>query len=207
MTRLQPLDICSGQRGALTLYCSLPDPADHPPCWPCLCSRIDCLAISQLVDWVPPTQQQQVIVVQLLSCVVTPWTAAHQASLSFVITWSSLKLVSTESMMPVNPLILCHLLLLLPSIFSNIRVFPNESSLHIRWPKYWSFSFSISPSNEYSGLISFRIDWFDPLCCPRDSQEPSSAPQLKSISSSALSLPYGPTLTSIHDYRKNHGFD
>ena len=107
-----------------------------------------------------------IIVVQLLSCVqlvVTPWTAAHQASLSFVITWSSLKLVSTESMMPVNPFILCHLFLLLPSIFPNIRVFPNESSLHIRWPKYWSFSFSISPSNEYSGLISFRIDWFDLL--------------------------------------------
>ena len=91
----------------------------------------------------------------------TPWTAARQASLSITNCQSLLKLMSTESVMPSNHLILCHPLLLLPSIFSSIRVFSNESALCIRWPKYWSFSFSISPSNEYSGLISFRMDWLD----------------------------------------------
>ena len=93
----------------------------------------------------------------------TPWTEAHQASLSITNTQSLLKLTSIESVMSSNHLILCHLLLLLPSLFPSIRVFSNESVLHIRWPKYCSFSFSISPSNEYSGLISFRIDWFDLL--------------------------------------------
>ena len=92
-----------------------------------------------------------------------PWTAAHQASLSFTIFWSLPKLMFIESVMPSNHLILCHPLLLLTSIFPSIRVFSNESALHIRGPKYWSFSFSISPFNEYSGLISFRIDWFDLL--------------------------------------------
>ena len=104
--------------------------------------------------------------VQSLSCVrlfVTPWTAAHQASLSITNSRSLLKLMSIESVMPSNRLILCHPLLLLPSIFPSIRVFSNESAFHIRWPKYWSFSFSISPSNEYSGLISFRMDWLDLL--------------------------------------------
>ena len=90
----------------------------------------------------------------------TLWTAAHQASLSFTISQSLLKLIFIESVMPSNCLILCHPLLL-PSVFLSIRVFSNKSVLCIRWPKYWSFSFSISPSNEYSGLISFRIDWFD----------------------------------------------
>ena len=94
---------------------------------------------------------------------VTPWTAAHQAFLSFTISWSLLKLMSIESMMPFNHLILCCWLLLLPLVFPNIRVFSSESALHIRWPKYWSFSFTISPSNKYSGLISFRMDWFDLL--------------------------------------------
>ena len=94
---------------------------------------------------------------------VTPWTAACQASLFFTIAWSLLKLMSIESVMPSNHLILCHPLLLLPSIFPSIMVFSNESVHHNRWPKYWSFSFSISPSNKYSGLISFRIDWFDLL--------------------------------------------
>ena len=104
--------------------------------------------------------------VQLLSCVqlfATPWTAARQASLSITNSWSLLKLMSTESVMPSNHLILCHPLLLPPSIFLSIRVFSNESLLHIRWPKYWSFSFTISPSNEYLGLISFRTYWFDLL--------------------------------------------
>ena len=93
----------------------------------------------------------------------TPWTAACQASWSITNSQSLLKLMSIEAMMPSNHLILCCPLLLLPSIFPSIRVFSNESVLHIRWPKYWSFSFSISPSNEYSRLISFRIDWLDLL--------------------------------------------
>ena len=100
----------------------------------------------------------------------------------------------------------CLPLLLLPSIFPNIRVFSNESVLHIRWLKYWSFSFSISPSNEYSGLISFRIDWLYLLGSPRDSQESFPTSQFKSINSQALSCLYSPTLTSI-DYWKNHSFD
>ena len=94
---------------------------------------------------------------------MTPWTAAHQASLSITNSWSLLKLMSIQSVMPSNHLILCCPLLLLPSIFPSIRVFSSKSVLHIRWPKYWSFSFSISPSNEYLGLISFRIDLFDLL--------------------------------------------
>ena len=104
--------------------------------------------------------------VQLLSCVrlfVTPWTAARQASLLITSSWSLLKLMSIESVVPSNHLILCCSLFLSPSIFPSIRVFSIESVLRIRWPKYWSFSFSISPSNEYSGLISFRMDWLDLL--------------------------------------------
>ena len=104
--------------------------------------------------------------VQLLSHVLlfaTPWTAAHQASLSIANSWSLLKLMSIESVMSSNHLILCQFLFLRPSIFPSIRVFSNEPVLCIRWPKYWSFSFSISPSNEYSGLISFRMDWLDLL--------------------------------------------
>ena len=108
------------------------------------------------------------VVVQPLShaqLFVNPWTAARQAPLFSTISWSLLKLMSTESVMPCNHLILCHPLLFLPSIFPSIRIFSNESAFHIRWPEYWSLSlsFSISPSNEYSGLISFRIDWFDLL--------------------------------------------
>ena len=105
-----------------------------------------------------------VVIVQSLSCVrlfVTPWTAAYKASLSFPISQSLLKLRSIKSVMPSSHLILCHSCLLPPSVFPSIRVFSNESVLAIRWPKYWSFSFNISPSNEYSGLIFFRIDWFD----------------------------------------------
>ena len=102
----------------------------------------------------------------MLSCVQlfeTPWIAAHQASLPIANSQSLLKIMSIESLVPSNHVILCHPLLLLPSIFPSIRIFSNESVLHIRWPKYWSFSFSISPSNEYSGLISFRMDWLDLL--------------------------------------------
>ena len=136
----------------------------------------------------------------------TPWTTARQSSLSKTNSWSVFKLMSIDSVMTSNHLIFCCPLLLRSSTFPSIRVFSNESALHIRWPKYWSFSFNIGPSNEYSGLISFRIDWFD-LFCPRDSQESSPTPQFKSIHSSALSFLHRPTLTSIHDYWKNHGFD
>ena len=119
---------------------------------------------------------------------------------SLSVQFSLLKLMSIELVMPSNHLILCRPPLLLPLIFPSIRVFSNESVLRIRWPNYWSFSFSISSSNEYSGLLSFRIDWFGLLA--RDSQESSPTPQFKSIS-----FPYGPPLTSIHDYWKNHNFD
>ena len=111
-----------------------------------------------------------------------------------------------ESVIPSNHLILCHALLL-PSIFPSIRVFSNESALLIQWPKYWSFSFSISPSNAYSGLISFRMDWFDLLAVQGDFQESSPAPQLESINYAVLNLFYGPSLTSVPDYWENHGFD
>ena len=144
--------------------------------------------------------------VQLLSRVqlfATPWTAACQASLSNTNSWSLPKLMCIESVMPSNHLTLCRPLLLLPSIFPSIRVFSSESALCIRWPKYWSFSFSIRPSNEHPGLISFRMDWLvGSPCSPRDSQESSPTPQFKSINSSALNFLYSPTLTSIHDYWK-----
>ena len=113
---------------------------------------------------------------------MTPWTAAHQASLSITNSWSLCKLMFIKLVMPSNHLILCHPLLLLLSIFPSIRVFSSESVLHIRWPKYWNFSFSVSPSNEYSGLISFRMDRLD-LCSLGDSQESSPTPQFKSINS------------------------
>ena len=112
---------------------------------------------------------------------VTPWTEACQASLSITNSHSLLKLMSIELVMPSNRLILCHPLLFLPSVFPTIRVFSNESVLHIRWPKYWTSSFSSSPSNEQSGLISFRMDWFGSPCSPRDSQESSPTPLFKSI--------------------------
>ena len=133
------------------------------------------------------TEQQQCVIC-CCYCSVTkacltfcdpPWTATHQASMSFTISRRVLKLMSVESVMPSNHLILCHSLLLLPSLFPRVRVFSIELALCIRWPKYWNFSFSISPLNEYSGLISFRIDWFSPYC-PRNTQESSPAPQFES---------------------------
>ena len=114
--------------------------------------------------WAPVLWCTSAVVAQSLSCVllfVTPWTAAHQASLSITNSRSLLRLMSIELVMSSNHLILCGPLLLSPSIFASIKIFSNESALHIRWPVYWSFSLSISPSSEYSGLISFRIDWFD----------------------------------------------
>ena len=140
------------------------------------------------------------IVVELVMHVwlfVTPWTAALQSSLSITSSWSPPKLVSIELVMPSKHLILCHPLLLLSSVFPSIRVFSKESVLCTRESKDWNFS--ISPSNEYSGLISFRIDWFD-LLSVQGTQEFSPTPQFKSINSSALSFLYGPILTSIHDY-------
>ena len=115
------------------------------------------------------------------------WPHGQQASLSITNSQSLPKLMSIESVMPSNHLILCCPLLLPPSIFPSIRIFSNESVLRIRWSKYWSFSFSISPSNEYSGLISFRMDWLSP-CSPRDSQESSPTPQFRSINSLILSF-------------------
>ena len=138
---------------------------------------------------------------------VIPWTVAPQTSLSFIISQSLLKLMSIESVMLSNHLILCHSLLLLPSIFPIIRVFSNELALHIRWPKYWSFSFSTRHSKEYSGLISFRIDWFDLLAAQGILQESSPAPQFKSINFSMFTIFHGTTLTSIHDYQENRSFD
>ena len=125
-----------------------------------LINRKDCITVGT---------RNFVVVVQSLSHVwlfVTTWTAACQASLSFTISQSLLKLMYIGSVMPSNYFILYCPLLLLPSIFPSFRVFSNESALHIRWPNHWRLNFNISPSNEYSGLISFRIDWFDLLCCP-----------------------------------------
>ena len=147
------------------------------------------------------------VVVQSLSRVwlfVTPRTAACQTSLSFTISQSLLQLKSTESVMPSSHLILGHHLLLLPSIRPSIRVFSNKSSLTIRWPKYGSLIISLS--NEYSGLISFMMDWFD-LLAVKGTLKSCPAPQFKTINSSALSLFYGPALTSIHDDQKNYNFD
>ena len=147
--------------------------------------------------------------VQSLSCVqlfATPWTAAHQASLSITNSWSLHKLMSIESVMPFNHLILCHTLLLLPSIFPSIRAFSNESALHIRWPECWAFSFNISPSNEHLGLTPFRMDWLG-LLAVQGTLKSSPTPQFKSIIFLELSFLYSPTLTSIHDYWKNHSLD
>ena len=174
-------------------------------------SRVCCRA--QLL---PPTTHTALeplasspVVVQSLSYVqlfANPWTAARQASLSFTISRSLFKLVSIELLMPSNHLILCRPLLRLPSIFPSVRIFTNESALCIRWPEFWNFSFSISPSNEYLGLISFRIDWFD-LLVVQGTRESSPTPRFKSINSLALRLLYGPSLICIHDYWKNHSFD
>ena len=130
----------------------------------------------------------------------TTWTAACQASLSITNSWSLLKFMSIKSVMPSNHLILCHPLLLLPSVFPSIRVFSSESVLCIRWPKYWSFRFSISPSNEYSGLIFFRIDWLGLLAVQGTLksllQHHSSKPSVLQH----LAFFYSPNLISTHDY-------
>ena len=151
------------------------------------------------------TNLDQFSSVQLLSHVrlfATPWIAARQASLSITSSQSLPKLVSIESVMPSNHLILCHPLLLLPSNFPSIRVFSNESALLIMWPKYWSFSFNLSRSNEHPGLISFRMDWLDLLAV-----QGTLKSLLQHHSSKALSFLYSPTLTSTHDHWKNHSLD
>ena len=136
----------------------------------------------------------------------TPWTAACQASLSITSSRSLLELMSIESVIPSNHLILCRPLLLPPSVFASIRVFSNESALHIRWPKYRSFSFSISPSNEYSGLISFRVDWLDLLTVQGTLnsllQHQSSKASILQCSAFLIVQ-----LSPIHDYWKNHSLD
>ena len=139
----------------------------------------------------------------------TLWDPMDYSTPGFPVLHSLLEfaqLMSIELVMPSSHLVLCHPLLLLSSIFPCIRIFSSESALHIRWPKYWSFSFSISPSSEYSGLISFRIDWFD-LLIVQGTLKSSLKPLSESINSLAFSLLYGPTLTSIHDCWKNHNFD
>ena len=137
---------------------------------------------------------------------VTPWIAARQASLSITNSRSSLRLTSIQSVMPSSHLTLCRPLLLLPLIPPSIRVFSSESILRMRWPKYWSFSFSIIPSKEISGLVSFRMDWLE-LLVVQATLKSSPTPQFKSINSSVLSLLHSPTLTSILDHWKNHSLD
>ena len=132
----------------------------------------------------------------------TPWITAHHASLSITNSWSLPKLMSIESVIPSSHLILCLPLLLLPPIPPSIRVFSNESTLRMRWPKYWSFSFSISLSNEHPGLNLLYDGQVGSPCSPRDSQESSPTPQFKSINSLVLNFLYSPTLTSIDDYWK-----
>ena len=147
----------------------------------------------------------------------TPWIAAHQASLSITNSQSLLKLMSIESVMPSSHLILCHPLILLPPIPPSIRVFSNESTLHMRWPKYWSFSFSISPSNEHPGLISFRMHWLDLLTVHGtlksllQQHRPKASILWHSASFEKVTFTSwtftNPTVTFIHDYWKNHSLD
>ena len=151
------------------------------------------LKVSNIVNWLS---------VQLSRSVVSDSLQPHESQLSITNSRSSLRLMSSKSVMPSNHLILCRPLLLLLSIFPSIRVFSNEAVLRIRWPEYWSFSFNISPSNEYSGLISFRMDWLDLLAIQGDSQESSPTPQFINVNSSVLSFVYGPAVASIHDYWK-----
>ena len=142
----------------------------------------------------------------VVSVSVTVWTAAHQAFLSITDSMNLLKLISIQLVMPSNNCILCFPLLHPPSIFPSIGVFSNELVFRIRWPKYWSFSFSISPSNEYSGLISFRIDWLDHLAVQRTLKSLLQHPQFKTSILQHLAF-FTVQLTSIHDHWKNHSFD
>ena len=172
----------------------------YPLQYSCLESPTNSLARSKLVS---------VQFSRLLSCVwlfATPWIAAHQASLTIINSRSPPKPMSIESVMPSNHLILCHPLLLLPSVFPSINVFSKMSALHIRWPKYWSFSFNISSSNEHPGLICFRMDWLDLLAVQGILK---SLLQHHSSKASILWLIflYSPTFTSTHDHWENHSLD
>ena len=150
-----------------------------------------------------PVTVRQVCCYSVAKCIQLSATLWSQAPLSCTISQSLLKFISIKLVMLSNHLILCFSLLLLPSILPSIRVFSNELAFCIRWPKYWSFS--VTPSNEYSGILE---DWLvGSLCSLRDSQESSLASQFESISSSVLSLPYGPNLTFMHDYWRNNSFD
>ena len=137
----------------------------------------------------------------------TPWTAAYQASLFITNFWSLLKLMPIEPVMPFNHLILCPPLFLLPSVFPSISVFSSESALHFRWPKYWNFTFNISPSNEYSGLISFRMDWLDCFAVQGTLKSllQHHSPKASILCSSVFFIVQ--FLTSRHDYWQNHSFD
>ena len=167
------------------------------------CGSRDC----GVVDFIPFRFSSVQFGRSVVSDSATPWTTARQASLSITNSQSLLKLMSIEWVMPSNHLILCRPLLLLPSIFRNIRVFSSESVLLIRWPKDWSFSFSISPSNDYSGLISFRMDWLDLLLVQ------GTPKSLLQHHSSKASTPWCSAffmvhnVTSIHDCWKNHSFN
>ena len=156
---------------------------------------------TQLSNWTVFSSVQSLSRVRLFAI---PWTAACQASLSITNSWSPPKPMSIGSVMPSNHLILCHPLLLLPSIFPNIKVFSNESALCIRWPKYWSFSFSISPSSEYLGLISFRIDWLNLLVFQGTLK---SLLQYHSSKASILLRSAFFIVQLSHDHWKNHSFD
>ena len=154
----------------------------------------------------------QLCSVQLLRCVrlfLMPWTAALQAALSITNSRSLLKLVSIESVVPSNHFILCRPLLLLPSIFPSIRVFSNESVLHIRWPKYWSFSFSINPPNEYSGLISFRMDWLDLLAVQGTLKSllQHNSSKASILQRSALFIVQLTSIWEFHTHWKNHSLE
>ena len=166
-------------------------------------------------DWLALSRRTCNLYIQLLSFLfshlvvsdsATPHTATGQPPLSFAISQSLLKFMSIDLVIPPNHSILCCPLLLLPSIFPSIRVFSIESVLCIRWPNYWSFSFSISPSNKHSGLVSLKIDWFDLLVVQRTLKNLLQH-TIQKISHSVLSFPYGPAFTSVHDYWKNHSLD
>ena len=193
---------------ALQTYALISEPPQHRyllPTWELYIQKLT--RYLHLHDVWAPWLNQFSSVAQSCPTLMTTWPATHQASLSITNSQGLLKLMSIEAVMPSNHLILCRPLLLLPPIFPSIRVFSKESVLHIRWPKDWSFSFSISPSNEYSGLISFRIDQLDLLAVQGTLKSLLNTPQFKSINYSELSFLYGPTLTSIPDYWKNHSFD
>ena len=153
--------------------------------------------LNQEPRWFLPVQFSSLQLLSRIQLFATPWAAAHQTSLSITNSQSLLKLMSTESVMPYNHLILCHPLLLLSSIFPSIRGFSNESVFHIMWPKYGSFSFSISPSNEYSGLISLRMDWLDLWCLLQHHHSKASVLWHSAFFIGQLSYPYMTTGKAI----------